>query len=151
MASIREKVAAEQENISRAMQNLAAALARSESTVIERAAAGTFLHNVYSGFENILKQILRAKEVALPQTGTSHKDLINLAVAANVITPSLADEIFPYLTFRHFFVHAYGFMLDDEPILRLSSKIQTVHARFVAEVETTLQQIESGSSNMPSQ
>ena len=64
-------------------------------------------------------------------------------VAENFISQTLADEIFPYLTFRHFFIHAYGFMLDDEPILKLAAKIQTVHARFVAEVETALQRIEN--------
>ncbi len=146
MASLREKITAEQENVARALQDLERALTRPESSVIELAAAGTFLHNVYSGFENILKQILQAQDVALPQSSSSHKDLVNLAVAENIISQFLADDIFPYLTFRHFFIHAYGFMLDDEPILRLAAKIKTIHSRFNAEIELTLQRIVPNSS-----
>lgn len=141
MASLREKVAAEQENIARALQDLQNALTRPQKGVIELAAAGTFLHNIYSGFENILKQILQAHGATLPQTSSSHKDLVNLAVAKQIISQTLADEIFPYLTFRHFFIHAYGFMLDDEPVLRLATKIDAIHAHFNAEIETALQKI----------
>ncbi len=54
---------------------------REEKTVIELAAIGTFLHNIYNGIENILKQIIVAKNVEMPMSGTWHKDLLNLLVS----------------------------------------------------------------------
>jgi hypothetical protein len=56
-----------------------------------------FLHNIYSGFENILKQILQENGRTIPNTPTSHKDLIIPAVADTIISQPLADDIFPYI------------------------------------------------------
>jgi len=150
MASVREKVAAELENISQALDDLQNARARPERTVVERAALATFLHNIYSGFENIIKQILQAKGIAIPHTQTSHKDLVNLASAERIISQPLADDIFPFLTFRHFFVHAYGFMLEEDPLMKLVEKIPNVHSRFVSEIEAALREFENPGLHEPS-
>lgn len=142
MDSPREKVVAEEENINQALNDLQFALSRPEQTVVEVAASGAFLLNIYSGIENILKQILQAKKLAIPQTSSSHKDLLMLAVDEKIISKSLADELLPFLSFRHFFVHAYGFMLDDKPIRNLATRIPTVYTHFVTEIDTTLQSFE---------
>lgn len=143
MASLREKVEAEKENISRALHDLQFALTRPEITVIEKAAIATFMHNVYTGMENIIKQILKAKGATLPHSQTSHKDLLALAVTEHIISPVVVDAVFPYLSFRHFFVHSYGFMLEEEPIERLTSNISAVYSHFEAEIEKAIQDIEN--------
>jgi len=142
MDSPREKVVAEEENINQALNDLQFALSRPEQTVVEVAALGTFLLNIYTGIENILKQILQAKKLAIPHTSSSHKDLLVLAVAEKIISQSLADELLPFLSFRHFFVHAYGFMLDDKPVRNLAMRIPTVYTRFVNEIDAALQSFE---------
>src|SRR3990170_749392 len=63
MDELTEQILAEKENVDIALQNLKTALARNEKTVIELAAIATFLHNIYNGIENILKQILISKEI----------------------------------------------------------------------------------------
>jgi len=146
MADLREKIFAEEQNISRTINGLQVALARPERTVVERAALATFLHNVYSGIENILKQLLKATGTAIPNTPSWHKDLLNLTVSEKLISQNLANEIFPYLTFRHLFVHVYGFMLNDEEIVKLATKIPAVYANFVAETETVLQSFEKSAN-----
>jgi len=146
MANIRNKVVAEEENIKQTINDLQFALARPERTVVERAALATFLHNVYSGIENILKQLLKAKGTAIPNTPSWHKDLLNLTVTEKFISQNLANDIFPYLTFRHLFVHVYGFMLNDEEIIKLATKIPEVYSRFVAEIETALKNFEQSST-----
>jgi hypothetical protein len=48
MASLREKVVAEQENMALTLSDLRLVFERPERMVIERAALATFLHNIYS-------------------------------------------------------------------------------------------------------
>lgn len=146
MASTREKVDAERENISRALHDLQFALTRPQITVIEKAAIATFMHNVYTGMENILKQILKAKGATPPHTQTSHKDLLALAVTEHIISQAVVDAIFPYLSFRHFFVHSYGFMLEEDPIERLALNISAVYSNFEVEIEKAIHDLENTSA-----
>jgi len=113
MDSMPRQILAEIANVEEAIRNLEAAMIRRERTVVELAAIGVFLHNIYNGIENILKQTLKMKGIQIPRTENWHKELINLSVSNKVITESLSDELYEYLTFRHFFVHAYGFMLEE--------------------------------------
>ncbi|ODS31904.1 MAG: hypothetical protein SCARUB_02984 [Candidatus Scalindua rubra] len=109
-------------------------MARKERSVIELAATGTFLQNIYNGMENILKQVLRVKDIDVPKSDTWHKDLLNLSVSTGIISERLSDKLYEYLTFRHFFVHAYGFMLDEVQLEDLASSIPEVWSQFMEEI-----------------
>lgn len=67
MGSLPGKIIAEIENVDISLTHLEEAMARKEKTVIELAAMGTFLHNIYNGIENILKQILYEKKMSIPK------------------------------------------------------------------------------------
>ena len=135
MDSLSRQILAEKENVGIALNNLKKAMARKEKTVIELAAIGTFLHNIYNGIENILKQILKAKNTEIPKSDTWHKDILNLSATQKIISEKLIDELFEYLTFRHFFVHAYGFMLDEAHLEVLENNIPEIWLRFTKEIE----------------
>lgn len=111
MDELQKQVLAEKENVEIALENLKLANSRKEKTVIELAAMGTFLHNIYNGIENILKRVVVASNVEIPSSVTWHKDLLNLSLSVGIISGKTCDELYKYLTFRHFFIHAYGFML----------------------------------------
>ena len=138
MANLTRKIFAEKENVENALDNLRLAMARDERSVIELAAIGTFLHNIYNGIENILKQILKAKDIEIPKSNTWHKDLLTPSLSINVISEELSDELYEYLTFRHFFVHAYGFMLDERPLEDLANNIPKVWLRFLVAIKNYL-------------
>lgn len=87
------EVTAEKEHIEKTLLTLSEALSRPEKTVIELAAIGTFVHNVYSGMENILKRILKFEGVTIPDSPSSHKDLLDQSVAAGIISQSLSEEL----------------------------------------------------------
>lgn len=135
MASLPKQIIAERANVEEAIHNLHDAMDRPVKTVIELAAMGTFLHNFYNGIENILKQSLKLKNVNLDRNGNWHKELLNFSVAHGVISEEISDELYEYLTFRHFFVHAYGFMLEEAPLEALTVNIGHVWSRFLSEIE----------------
>jgi uncharacterized protein YutE (UPF0331/DUF86 family) len=140
MGELPEQILAEKENIEAALDNLKTAMARSEKTVIELAAMATFLHNIYNGIENILKQILLIKDTEIPKSETWHKDLLNRSLSTGIISKKLSDQLYKYLTFRHFFVHAYGFMLDEKQLEGLANDIPDVWQQFLLEIENFLRE-----------
>ena len=112
MASLREKVEAELEQMDRALRELPGARRVNKLSVLELGGTGSLLSSVYHGAENILKQGLMAVGVALPSGAAWHRDLLQLACKRGVFSIELRDRLIPYLAFRHFFTHAYGFDLD---------------------------------------
>ena len=138
MDSLPKQILAEKANVEEAIGNLENAMAREVKTVIELAAVGAFLHNFYNGIENILKQTLKQKNIQFARTENWHKELLNLSVSHGIITESLSDELYEYLTFRHFFVHAYGFMLEEAPLEVLANNIPKIWSCFLSEIENSL-------------
>jgi uncharacterized protein YutE (UPF0331/DUF86 family) len=136
MADLPKEILAEKENVKKALNNLSEAIAREEKSIIELSAMATFLHNIYNGIENILKQVFKIKGIELPKSETWHKDLLNASVSFGILSEGLSDELFEYLAFRHFFVHAYGFMLDETQLEELSNNIYKVWAQFLLAIET---------------
>ncbi|MCZ7398367.1 MAG: hypothetical protein O8C62_01585 [Candidatus Methanoperedens sp.] len=139
MGELPEQILAEKENVDIALHNLKTAMARREKTVIELAAIATFLHNIYNGIENILKQILLSRDIEVPKSGTWHKDLLNRSLTAGIISEKLSSKLYKYLTFRHFFVHAYGFMLDEKELEGLSNNIPEIWQQFLSEIEASFE------------
>jgi len=138
MDKLRKHIRAEEENVEIALGNLKQTIEREEKTVIELAAIGTFLHNIYNGVENILKQIIVAKGGELPMSSAWHKDLLNLSASMGIVSEELSDELYRYLTFRHFFVHAYGFMIEETHLEDLVNDIPEIWSQFLSETENYL-------------
>ena len=80
MASLKQEILAEKENILDTIGALERAMKRKRKTIIELAAIGTFLQNAYNGMENIQKRILKFKNIPILHTETYHQDLLNLSV-----------------------------------------------------------------------
>jgi len=135
MVNLARKIAAEKQNVESALDNLKDAMARKEKSTIELAAMATFLHNIYNGVENILKQVLKAKGTEIPKSETWHKELLDYSVSLGIITEKLSDQLYQYLTFRHFFVHAYGFMLQQTHLESLANNIPNVWSQFISAIE----------------
>ncbi len=80
---------------------------------LELAGVAALLHSFYNGVENVLKQLLTARGVALPAGESWHKELLALANDQRILSATLFECLKLYLAFRHYFSH--GYMLDLEP------------------------------------
>lgn len=138
MDRLQREINAEKELVERALLALEEALNRSEKTIIELSAMGTFIHNAYNGMENILKRILKSKHVAVPDSRSSHKDLLDRSVETGIISEAISDELDEYRGFRHFFIHGYGFMLDAEQLMPLVENLPALWLQFKTEIDLFL-------------
>lgn len=123
---------AEFENIDAVISELFSVLKpkKNKYSIAELAAIATFIHNFYNGIENILKMSLQAQNVKVNATPTWHKDLLERSKKLNIISVSLYDELLEYLSFRHFFVHAYSFHLKWKELKPLAVGIKDLSVRF---------------------
>ena len=138
MDELFREVEAEKEHILATLQALKETLKRKEKTVVELAAIATFLQNAYNGIENVLKRTLKYKGISFPFSESWHKDLLDLSVNHQIISSELSRRLDEYRAFRHFFVHGYGIMLDEEKLIPLAEKLPDVWKDFETELEAFL-------------
>ncbi|MDF1533225.1 MAG: hypothetical protein P1P69_01815 [Methanosarcinaceae archaeon] len=141
MDKLHQQILAERENVEIALDNLNLAWGRQGKTVVELAAVGTFLHNIYNGMENILKRIILSKVIKIPNFATWHKDLLTLSSSMGVLSDTLSNDLYEYLTFRHYFVHAYGFMLEESHLEDLVRNIPKTWLQFISETDNFVNDI----------
>ena len=77
---------------------------------------------------------MKLQNIQVPRGENWHKELLNISVLNGIISEELSDELYEYLTFRHFFVHAYGFMLEEAPLDSLVNNIPRVWEKFISQV-----------------
>lgn len=135
MASLREKFEAELEQMGRALRELPGVRRVNKLSVLELGGTASLLSSRYHGMENILKQGLLAVGVALPSGAAWHRDLLQSACAHAIISAELRDRLAPYMAFRHFFTHAYGFDLDPQRLRPLVREVRPVYASFKQEAK----------------
>ncbi len=135
MDDIKEKINAEKEYIEKILTILKETIELENKSVVELTAVGAFLQNAYNGIEKILKIILKHQNIEIPQSSMWHKDLLNSSVTNGIISALLCDELYRYLSFRHFFIHSYGFMIEEEEIRSLAADISDVWKKFVLEID----------------
>ena len=140
MGKLPKQIPAEKQNVDAALDNLDKVLARTTKSTIELAAMGTFIHNIYNGIENILKQIARLKSIEIPKSESWHKDLLNLSISKGIISEELSDQLYEYLTFRYFFIHSYGFMLEEKNLKGLATNIHDIWVQLMSQISLSLNQ-----------
>ena len=89
MASLREKVEAELEQMDQALRELPGARRVSRLSVLELGGTASLVSSLYHGVENILKQGLLASGVALPSGAAWHRDLLQSACEQGMISTEL--------------------------------------------------------------
>ena len=86
--------------------------------------------------------MLKHINVPLPDSTSSHKDLIALAVEKNIISEILSIGLDEYRAFRHFFVHGYDILLNEAPLQPLAENLPEIWQRFENEINEFLASLE---------
>lgn len=73
------------------------------------ATISVFLHNIYSGFEHFLKQLVRFHGLPIDKTDRWHQNLLGISHEQGWIDAELRQRLTAMLSFRHAFVHSYVF------------------------------------------
>lgn len=141
MVNIKEKIYAEDENIIKILREIEKLKNRPNKESVIVVGIGAYLQNIYTGMENILKQLLLYKQIQIPDTPIWHKNLLNLAIEHNFISKEIADKIGKYLFFRHFFMHSYGFLIDEKKLKPLMDNASEVYSDFKREIDIYLAKI----------
>ena len=100
------------------------------------------MHDVYSGFERIFKQIAATMDGNVPVNAEWHRDLLeqmalNLPkVRPLVLSAESIERLDEYLRFRHVVRNVYTFSFDPERIGRLVKELETVFDQVQNELLT---------------
>ena len=141
MDELLQEINAAKELISRTLAELKNALPVEDKTALELAGISIFLQNAYNRIENIFKRILLFKKISVPDSKTSHKDLLDIVVENGIISFELSENIDKYRAFRHFSIHGYGINLDKKRIGSLAENIVDVYSSFEKEIEIFLKKL----------
>ena len=110
-------------------------------------AAGSGVHNVYNGIEDILQTLAKDIDGSVPDGPSMHQDLLDQMAAgiAEVRDPLLTEEMHRNLSelknFRHLVRHRYGIELDGAKVMQNVDLVRRVFPDFVGaivEFEDTL-------------
>lgn len=126
MADVKERVLAEEDNVSRVLAELPSPGELSTLSDLELAGTAALLHNIYNGIENMLKQVVLYSGEKVPDGASWHRDLLILAEEKRVLRPSTAALLAPFLAFRHFFSHGYALDLEPERMESLVAQASAV-------------------------
>jgi uncharacterized protein YutE (UPF0331/DUF86 family) len=138
MANTGEKIEAELENIEQVLADLPRPDSLKHLSSLEMAGVAALIHNFYNGVETVFKQLVISKGLSIPKGPSWHIDLIEICVANRIISKTTSDMLKEYLSFRHFFSHAYSFDVDEERIAPLLEKIKDVHKAFIKDISKAL-------------
>lgn len=101
--------------------------------VVQITAIAAMLHSFYNGVEHMFTIIAKQVDGELPAGTQWHRTLLDqmsrpTATRLAVISPLLMQHLSPYLAFRHFFRHAYSFLLSWNKIEHLLPPLLAVWA-----------------------
>lgn len=126
--------------VARAIRAMNTAQTNPQDTDLYVDSASLNLHDIYSGFERIFKQIAATVDGNMPAGAEWHRELLEQMgldlpkVRPPVLTADSIQHLDPYLRFRHVVRNVYTFSLDPERIGRLVNELETVFAQIRQEL-----------------
>lgn len=114
---------------------------RVDYSLAEQASMASFVINIYTGIENILKQMLIYDRLDVGDAPGWHEKVLKKAGEIGILPPDLFQILSRYLSFRNYFIYNYIFNIKWEDMKVLIDAIDELIKGFEVEVNGYLETI----------
>lgn len=120
-----------------------------EASFIEVRAAGSIIHDFYSGIEKIFERIAILIDGLIPKGESWHAELLSRMAhpfedkRSEVISDGLFEILKEYVRFRHLFRNIYGFQLNWGLFKKLCDEMASTLNLFSDEMDTFLEKMQN--------
>ena len=114
---------------------------KTEYPVSEQAAIAAFLINIYSGIENVLKQMLKFDKLEVNDSPDWHEKVLRKSGEIAILPPDLIQLLSKYLAFRNYFLYTYIFNIKWDDMKFMVEAARDVVSNVNSEVEEYIQSI----------
>jgi uncharacterized protein YutE (UPF0331/DUF86 family) len=114
---------------------------KTDYPIAEQAAIAALLINIYSGIENILKQMLKFDKLEVDDSPDWHEKVLRKAGEIAILPPDLIQLLSKYLAFRNYFLYTYIFNINWEDMKFMVEAARDVVSNVNSEVEEYIQSI----------
>lgn len=144
--ALKKEIAIELENLERLVRETEDLTGRflNEPDFIQTRAAGSILHDFYTGVENLFEKIAVNMDRELPEGEDWHKELLAQmgrsfeGIRGAVIDEDLSEKLKEYLRFRHLFRNIYGFELKWNRFEQLSRSLSGILSKLKANLDALI-------------
>lgn len=102
---------------------------------IEIRAAASTLHSIYNGIEKIIIFLCENQNITLIEHSNWHSQLLKISEENGIISKRIEERLRDLMGFRHFYRHAYGFMLEINLIEPLLNDVPDVIKEIKEEIK----------------
>ncbi len=114
---------------------------KQDYSMAEQASVAALVINVYSGIENVLKQMLVYDKLDVSDAPGWHEKVLRKSNEIGILPPELYQVLIKYLTFRNYFIYAYIFNIKWDDVKFLVDAIEDVISKFRSEVDEYIRTI----------
>lgn len=112
-----------------------------EHTIAEQASIATFIINIYSGVENILKQMLIYDRLDIKDSPGWHEIVLKKANEIGILPSDLFQIFSRYLAFRNYFIYSYIYNIKWDDLRALADSVSELITKLKSEVDEYIQTI----------
>lgn len=151
---LKKEIEKEIKDLERLNEEMSEVLNHPEPSFLETRAAGSILHDFYSGIEKIFRRIASKIDRDIPSGDDWHTELlIRMSIPIDGIRPAVISEdlkehLAEYLRFRHLFRNIYGFELKWERCKTLGIMLGEILKIFKVEIIDFLKFTDSLKNNL---
>lgn len=137
---IRKELGEIEQLVSRAKRALSTARKNPQDADLLLDSAALNMHDTYSGFERVFKQIAATVDGAVPTSSEWHRELLEqMALDLPKVRPPVLSRksiqgLDEYLRFRHIVRNVYTFSFDPERVGRLVKELDAVFKKVQQEL-----------------